>query len=55
MQDLLCVYVIPKNVSKPIPHNGQSFSKIFGRLAETGQFRPKSDVEQPKMITVDQE
>ncbi|KAF2888199.1 hypothetical protein ILUMI_17974 [Ignelater luminosus] len=34
--------------------NRQTFSTIFSRLGDTGQFKPKSDVGRPKILTVDQ-
>ncbi|KAF2889321.1 hypothetical protein ILUMI_16852 [Ignelater luminosus] len=35
--------------------NRQTFNNIFSRLGDTGQFKPKSDVGRPKILTVDRE
>ncbi|KAF2895396.1 hypothetical protein ILUMI_10779 [Ignelater luminosus] len=67
MRDMLCVYAqenysclaAARRYREMYPNrvhpNRQTFSNIFSRLGDTGQFKPKSDVQRPKILTVDQE
>ncbi|KAF2897081.1 hypothetical protein ILUMI_09108 [Ignelater luminosus] len=67
MRDMLCVYsqkdysclAVARRYREMYPNrvqpNRQTFSNIFCRLGNTGQFKPKSDVQRPKILTVDQE
>lgn len=67
MRDMLCVYVqenysclaAARRYREMYPNrvhpNRKTFSNIFIRLGDTGQFKVKSDVGRPKNLTVDQE
>lgn len=67
MRDMLCVYVqenysclaAARRYEEMYPNrvqpNRKTFSNIFSRLGETGQFKPKSDVGRPTHLSVDQE
>lgn len=67
MRDMICIYAqvnfnsraASRRYQQQYPNRRQPdrniFQRLYGRLGETGSFRPKSHIGRPKAVTVEQE